>query len=85
MAKKKPLSDREVYEQITSGEAREKKESLGSLSTWRVTDVVPAQGLIAKKDFHLVHNDVDIKIKAGDDLSKVPAQFLENLKTEQVI
>jgi len=39
----------------------------------------------ALKDFKIVHNKHCIEIKEGDDCSKVPAQFHENLKTEGVI
>ncbi len=41
--------------------------------------------LIAKKDFHIVQNEHDIKIKKGDDVSGVPQKFMPNLKTEGVI
>ncbi len=46
----------------------------------------PAQSrLIAKKDFEICHNDVLIKIKAGDDVSQVPEMFHQNLRTEGII
>lgn len=41
--------------------------------------------LIAKKDFRIVHNEVDISIRVGDDLSEVPQMYLANLRTEGVI
>lgn len=42
--------------------------------------------LVAKKDFHIVQNEVDIKIKAGEPLpSDLPEKYLANLKTENVI
>lgn len=41
--------------------------------------------LIAKKDFRIVQNDVDIVIKEGDELENIPEKFIENLKTEGVI
>jgi len=40
---------------------------------------------IAKKDFKIVHNEYERVIKAGDDVSDVPAMFHANLKTEQVL
>lgn len=50
--------------------------------------VIPSgagRGLIAKRDFKIVHNQYDIVIKAGQDLSDIPPQFIENLITEKVI
>jgi hypothetical protein len=45
----------------------------------------PSKGsLVAKKDFHIMHNDVNIKIKKGDKV-EVPEMYLQNLKTEGVI
>ena len=41
--------------------------------------------LIAKKDFHIVQNEVDLRIKKGEVLDKVPKRFIENLRTEGVI
>lgn len=42
--------------------------------------------LVAKKDFHLhCPPHIDLKIKKGDDLSKVEERFLTNLKTEGVL
>jgi hypothetical protein len=43
--------------------------------------------MIAKRDFLIVQNDVRIEIKEGDDLSvmNIPAEYMENLKTEGVI
>jgi len=37
-----------------------------------------------KKDFHIMHNEHDIKIIKGESIS-VPKQFIPNLKTEKVI
>lgn len=48
-------------------------------------DVQSVGELIAKKDFVIQHNDYTKKIKAGDDISDVPATYHENLKTEKVI
>ncbi len=42
-------------------------------------------GNTAKRDFVISHNEHQIVIKKGDDLSEVPKLFFENLKTEQVI
>lgn len=42
-------------------------------------------GLIALKDFKIVHNEHCIEIKEGDDLSRVPEMFLQNLRTEGVL
>ena len=36
------------------------------------------------RDFHILHNEHDIKIVKGEDIS-VPKQFIQNLKTEKVI
>lgn len=41
--------------------------------------------MVAKKDFEIHQNDFHLVIKAGDDLSEVPAQFIPNLKTEGVL
>lgn len=41
--------------------------------------------LIAKRDFVIKHNDYLRRIKAGDDLSDVPALYHANLKTEKVL
>lgn len=41
--------------------------------------------LIAKKDFEIFHNGYHRKIKAGEDITDVPARYLQNLKTEKVI
>lgn len=41
--------------------------------------------LVALKDFRIVQNAYDRKIKAGDDLSDVPAKYLVNLRTEGVL
>lgn len=41
--------------------------------------------IIAKKDFIIKHNEFELNIKKGDDLSKVPSKFIANLKTEKVI
>lgn len=45
----------------------------------------PAGALIAKKPFTIHWNDYHCEIKAGDDLSDVPAKFHQNLKTEGVL
>lgn len=42
-------------------------------------------GLIAKRSFTIVQNDVHIVIKKGDNLNDIPKRFLENLKTEGII
>jgi hypothetical protein len=56
---------------------RAKKENL---------EKAPKSGeLSAKKDWRIVHNEHDIEIKKGQDCSKVPKQFFENLVTEGVI
>jgi len=39
----------------------------------------------ALRDFTISHNGYFLKIKKGDDLSKVPVKFTENLKTEKVL
>jgi hypothetical protein len=41
--------------------------------------------LVAKKAFVISHNEYFREIKAGDELSDVPEQYLTNLKTEGVI
>lgn len=40
--------------------------------------------LVAKKDFKFTHGKDVYEIKKGDEI-KVPAMFLQNLKTEKVI
>lgn len=42
---------------------------------------------LAKKDFRIVQNKIDIKIKKGDNLNElnIPSKFYDNLKTEGVI
>lgn len=44
-----------------------------------------APSLIAKRDFIICHNGYERLIKVGDDLSDVPAEYYENLKTENVL
>lgn len=41
----------------------------------------------AKRDFRIFFNDLDIKIKKGDDVSKLNLEqkFITNLKTEKII
>lgn len=39
----------------------------------------------AKRDFVIHHNEFHFDIKRGDDLSKIPKMFHQNLKTEKVI
>jgi len=51
----------------------------------KMFDYESPKDLIAKKDFVIHWNDYHLEIKKGDDLSKVPSRFLENLKTEGVI
>jgi len=41
--------------------------------------------LIAKKDFVIRHNEYFFEIKEGQDISHIPEQFIQNLKTEKVI
>lgn len=41
--------------------------------------------ILAKKAFTIHHNEHHIEIKEGDDVSGVPAMFVDNLKTEGVI
>lgn len=41
--------------------------------------------LKAKKDFVILQNEFHFDIKKGDDLSKIPECFHQNLKTEKVI
>lgn len=41
--------------------------------------------MIAKKDFVIQHNIYRREIKVGDDVSDVPKEYHENLKTEGVI
>lgn len=41
--------------------------------------------MCAKKDWHIVCNKDDIKIKKGDDCSDVPKKYWDNLKTEGVL
>lgn len=41
--------------------------------------------LKARKDWHIVHNEHDIVIRKGDDLSEIPEVFLPSLKAEGVI
>lgn len=45
----------------------------------------PSGDRTAKKDFAIHQNQYDREIKAGDDLSDVPDEFLVNLKTEGVL
>ncbi len=44
-----------------------------------------AVGMFAKKDFVINQNGFHLVIKKGDDVSKVPQAFLQNLKTEGVL
>lgn len=39
----------------------------------------------AKKNFTISQNDYHREIKAGEDVSDVPVQYHENLKTEGII
>jgi len=39
----------------------------------------------ALRDFTICHNEFQLEIKKGDDLSKIPVKFIENLKTEKVL
>lgn len=50
-------------------------------------DLAPSSSgqLIALKDFEIHHNEYHRQIKKGDDLSDVPAQYHQNLKTEGVL
>ena len=43
--------------------------------------------LIAKRDFLICQNEFLFKIEKGDDIKelKIPEQFIQNLKTENVI
>lgn len=41
--------------------------------------------LIAKKDFSISHNEYVRHIKLGDDISDVPEQYHQNLRTEGVL
>lgn len=46
----------------------------------------PKSVMIALKDFHIFQPpETDIKIKEGDELSKVPSKFHQNLITEGVM
>lgn len=51
----------------------------------------PAKALVAKKAWRIVQNEIDIKIKEGQEISfgsgkgQVPERFRANLKTEKVI
>jgi hypothetical protein len=45
----------------------------------------PQSDRIAQRDFVICHNDYFRQIKEGEDLSDVPALYLENLKTEGVL
>lgn len=62
-----------------------KKKWLSSNDESTKEPVQEFKTLVAKKDFSIHHNDFHLEIKAGDDLSKVPSIYLENLKTENVI
>ena len=42
-------------------------------------------GVLAKKNHHILQNQIDIKIKEGDDLGKIPDRFEAALKSEGVI
>lgn len=48
---------------------------------------ISGKDMIAKKDFYIVQNKINIKIKKGDDIAKlkIPERFLQNLKTEKII
>ena len=43
------------------------------------------KGKKAKKNHRIVQNHIDIKIKKGQDLEKVPNRFEKTLKSEDVI
>lgn len=61
----------------------------GSLDEEEMVGVVPEkntmEGEVALKDFIIFHNEFRADIKTGDDLSKIPELYRENLKTEGVI
>ena len=40
---------------------------------------------VAKKDWHIVHNEIDVKIKAGEAIPDLPENLMQALKTENVI
>ena len=42
-------------------------------------------GKTAKKDFIIVQNKFRADIREGDDLTKIPDVYYQNLKTEKVI
>jgi len=42
-------------------------------------------GKTAKKNFLIVRNDFRANIREGDDLSDIPDEYRDNLKTEGVI
>jgi len=45
-----------------------------------------AKKIVALRDFHLFcPPHIDVKIKKGDDLTKIPKMFYKNLVTEKVI
>jgi hypothetical protein len=44
-----------------------------------------AKKLTAKKDFVISQNEFHRVIKAGDDISDLPAHYLPNMKTEGVL
>ena len=41
--------------------------------------------LIAKKDWHIVQNEIDIKIIKGEEIPKLSKNLMEALKIEKVI
>ena len=41
--------------------------------------------LVAKKDWHIVQNNINIKIKEGEPIPELPEHLLQALKTENVI
>lgn len=40
---------------------------------------------IALKDWHVVQNEIDVRIKKGDDVSDLPSGIIKALITEKVL
>lgn len=97
-----PNEKNAAKEDSTVGKVRKNKKAPAEVAPVENAEIAPAEGqnvtqnLKAKKDWHILSgkwdkkhdkHEIDIRIKAGDDVGALalPAELIEALKAEKVI